>query len=218
MKPEEFVRALSSLHFENAFNPYRDLCPIHDNANAPKLRADALLGILEVAISREIDSIWIGRDLGYRGGRRSGLALTDDIHVKNHAARWGRKVDRYTKGQPLAERTAAVIWDVLDDIHDDIFLWNVFPFHPHEFGNSFTNRNHSPTERIIGEEFLEQLIFMLKPKRIIAIGNDAHRSATRLVKGNSVFQLRHPSYGGQNIFLSQIRELYKLNEHVGSLL
>jgi len=27
------------------------------------------------------NTIWMGRDLGYRGGRRTGLALTDEAHL-----------------------------------------------------------------------------------------------------------------------------------------
>ena len=72
----------------NAFNPYTDTCPKFDKKDAPQSRFDLLRKIMTVATEREIDSIWIGRDLGYRGGCRTGLALTDDRHVEEHAKRW----------------------------------------------------------------------------------------------------------------------------------
>ena len=144
----------------------------------------------------------------YRGGRRTGLALTDDLHMHAHACRWGVTADRPTFGLPVAERTAAVIWRILDTIPDYIFLWNVFPLHPHEPGESFSNRAHNSLERAAGEELLAELCTMLRPKRLVAIGNDAAKSLRRIANGAEVIQVRHPSYGGQSDFLKQVTSLY----------
>ncbi|HEX9788952.1 MAG TPA: hypothetical protein VGB09_13040, partial [Candidatus Binatia bacterium] len=43
-------------------------------------------------------------------------ALTDDLHIAVHAARWGIVGKRPTMGKAVAERTAAVIWSVLKQI------------------------------------------------------------------------------------------------------
>lgn len=210
MTPSRFVRDLSSLHFENTFNPYSDKCPVHDVLDAPETRAKNLLNMLKVAVDLEVDSIWIGRDLGYRGGRRTGLALTDDAHIPMHAARWGISALRPTKGDVVSERTAAVVWSVLSNIDVGVFLWNVFPLHPHEAGDPFTNRSHNSSERRAGEEMLGQLIRLLRPRRLIAIGNDAAVVARRLVPTYELTQVRHPSYGGQTQFISQMVDLYDL--------
>lgn len=210
MMPVEFVDALSELEFEDAFNPYADRCPVYDAPGAPKMRAKFLKAMLEAAVEVEIDAIWIGRDLGYRGGRRTGLALTDDMHFQQHAARWGMSAERPTRGDIVAERTAAVIWGVLSGIEARIFLWNVFPLHPHESHDPFTNRSHNSEERRAGEEVLRQLIGLLKPRRLIAIGNDAASVISRLNGVNDVVRVRHPSYGGQTQFIRQMRELYAL--------
>ncbi len=77
MRPREFVSTLKELKFENVFNPYVDRCVVHDLDDAPSRRATALLSLLEAATATEVDALWIGRDLGHRGGRRTGLALTD---------------------------------------------------------------------------------------------------------------------------------------------
>ena len=87
MRPTHFVKALAGLTFENAFNPYCNRCAVHDADDAPHRRAEMLRAILEAATETEVDSLWIGRDLGYRGGRRTGLALTDDLHFHTHAER-----------------------------------------------------------------------------------------------------------------------------------
>lgn len=209
----EFVRSLSTISFENTFNPYIDKCPVHDTSEAPKARARMLQNMLKAAMEMDIDSIWIGRDLGYRGGRRTGLALTDDVHINKHVARWGLSVDRPTKGEIVAERTAAVIWSILDQIDEHVFLWNVFPFHPHEPGNPFSNRAHSAVERQTGEEILYSLISLLKPKRLIAIGNDAEKTAIRLDSNLDILKVRHPSYGGQTEFLNQMYQIYNIRCH-----
>nr|VFK42685.1 MAG: Uracil DNA glycosylase superfamily protein [Candidatus Kentron sp. SD]VFK48329.1 MAG: Uracil DNA glycosylase superfamily protein [Candidatus Kentron sp. SD] len=168
--------------------------------------------MLETAGEYDIDSIWIGRDLGYGGGRRTGLAFTDDVHLDAHGARWGISVPRPTKGGMVAERTAAIVWDILSRVKDPVFLWNVFPLHPHEADNPFSNRSHNPLERKAGEEFLSRLISLLRPRRLIAIGNDAAFTANRLFEHGKVIKARHPSYGGQTRFLAQVADLYELCE------
>ena len=210
MNPVQFVEALKALDLENTFNPYSHRCAIHDLDDAPQRRLQTLRSMLEAATKQDIDSIWLGRDLGYRGGRRTGLALTDDVHIHEHAARWGLSIQRPTKGDVVTERTAAVIWSVLSQVEVSVFLWNVFPLHPHKPGNPFSNRSHNSLESRTGEEFLSQLVLLLKPRRLVAIGSDAARTAQRLGYQRRVFQVRHPSYGGQTRFLAQMCKLYNL--------
>lgn len=210
-----FVAAVQRLSFDNAFNPYVDRCAVYDKPSAPAKRCDALRGILAAAAATGVHSVWVGRDLGYKGGRRTGLALTDDVHVSVHTARWGIETERCTKGQPVKERTAALAWEVLERIDLPIFLWNVFPLHPHEPNRPFTNRSHKASERAAGEDVLSALLALLRPEFVVAIGGDAARCAERIAPVPTV-RVRHPSYGGQSEFLRQMADLYGVSRSRGS--
>ncbi|WP_270374777.1 uracil-DNA glycosylase [Marinicauda sp. Alg238-R41] len=196
------------MDFENTFNPYFDRCPIYDADEAPGLRRHYLTEMLERASAAELDAIWVGRDLGYRGGRRTGLALTDDVHFSHHLTRWDLEPKRPTFGEPVAERTAAAIWDVLLRLNSPVFLWNVFPLHPFDEGDPFSNRAHNARERKAGAEILVKIIDYIKPRRVIAIGNDAFSVLSSSVTSNEVCKVRHPSYGGQSEFVAGMEELY----------
>jgi hypothetical protein len=209
MISSSFVEAVAKLKFENAFNPYSDICPDHDCMDAPMTRRKNLELVLEAALNGGVDSIWIARDLGYRGGRRTGLALTDEVHLDHHAKLYGSlALNRATRGPSMSERTATVIWQVLRTLNQPVFLWNVFPLHPHEGGDALSNRCHTREERRACGTFLSQLISALDPKFVVAIGRDAQMALTEL-EIDSV-PVRHPSYGGQSEFLGGIYRCYGL--------
>lgn len=208
MSSSEILNAIGEMQFDNTFNPYFDKCSVYDAEEAPDLRRYYLSEMLERAAATELDAIWVGRDLGYRGGRRTGLALTDDIHFSHHLTRWGLEPRRPTCGDPVAERTAAVIWDILLRVDAPIFLWNVFPLHPFEQGDEFSNRAHNARERRAGAEILIKIVDYIKPRRIVAIGNDAFNVVSITFGDHMVYKVRHPSYGGQNEFLETMKNIY----------
>jgi hypothetical protein len=209
MTPASFVQALAAIRLPNVFNPYAEQCDVHDRANAPALRRRALRTYLEAVIALGSDTIWMGRDLGYRGGRRTGLALTDEAHLPLFARIYpGSDVAKATHGAVVAERTAAEIWGVLSQLDVPPLLWNVFPFHPHEPEQPFTNRKFTGQELRTVDELNGELVQMLGIHRIIAIGQDAASYATQF--GAPIECVRHPSYGGVTEFRTGICRLYKL--------
>lgn len=209
MNPTAFVNALSALKLDNVFNPYADRCPVHDRADAVAARRRNLRGYLKAATEIGVDTIWMGRDLGYRGGRRTGLALTDEFHLPEMTQRYpGSSFKQATIGAALAERTATEIWTVLRAIDLPPLLWNVFPFHPHEPGNPFTNRKFTARELLQVDDINFTLVKWLKVKRVVAIGQDAYNYASRF--DVEVVAIRHPSYGGIRDFRDGMSALYDI--------
>ena len=207
MTPNIFINNLRDISLPEVFNPYADNCEFHDLENAPAIRRNNLLSYLKTFDSG-VDSIWFGRDLGYRGGRRTGLALTDENHLKFFRDVFtGSNVQQATKGPVVSERTATIVWRMLLEIKAQPFLWNVFPFHPHEPHAPLSNRRHTAYERDMCNDLLNSLISWLQPKKIIAIGNDAHHSISKL--GYDCTYVRHPSYGGHNDFIKGITKIYQ---------
>jgi uracil DNA glycosylase superfamily protein len=219
MTTDDFVHALSTISLNGVFNPYRDRCRIYDRADAPYVRRANLRASLEAAIDTQVRPIWIGRDLGYRGGRRTGLPLTDEIHLPALSQAFGGvPLSRATIGPPVAERTAAIVWQVLARIGQPVFLWNIFPLHPFVPDDPLSNRRHTRKERQACQGLLLALLDMLRPDQIIAIGRDAHSALAEI--GLPCHSVRHPSYGGQTAFIDGICELYGLGpkpEHDSAL-
>lgn len=208
MSSMDILDTIRQMEFKNTFNPYFDRCPVYDTDEAPELRRYYLAEMLDRAAAAELDAIWVGRDLGYRGGRRTGLALTDDVHFSHHLVRWNLEPKRPTSGKPVVERTASAIWNILVRVNSPVFLWNVFPLHPFAEGDPFSNRAHNAKERNAGTEILVKIVDYIKPRRIIAIGNDAFNVLSAAFSGHQVCKVRHPSYGGQSDFLASMRNLY----------
>jgi len=207
MTPKIFVSALAAKELPSVFNPWRDCCALHDRRDAAARRRANLEGMLSAALDTQVETIWIARDLGYRGGRRTGVPLTDEIHLTQASALMGGiALERATDGPAVAERTAAIVWQVLNRIGRPVMLWNVFPFHPHESDDPMSNRCHTRAEREATWPLLQALVSMIQPKRIVAIGRDAHMALEGL--DIPVTAIRHPSYGGQREFIEGMFELY----------
>lgn len=198
-----FLKDLSAFKAERVFNPWAANCEEVDVEDSFSLRRQNLRTVLCACADADAIDVWIGRDLGWRGGRRTGVALVDEVSLDDYA----NSIEvaglvKATAGPVMRERTATEIHLARRRVSRKLFFWNVFPFHPHEANNPQSNRMHTREERDIGLAFLKTALALLPVRRIVTIGNDA----THAVQAIDVecFPVRHPSYGGQRDFHRQV--------------
>jgi hypothetical protein len=210
MTVNEFVEELRSISLPNVFNPYRDVCAFSDHPASATLRCQNLTFFLEAMLKSGSRSLWLGRDLGYRGGRRTGIALTDEFHLEVLQDTFGifGIVKATLDANATKERTATEVWKLLCQIKQPVLLWNAFPFHPFDQGEPLSNRRHTAQEFEFCRHILATLIEWLQPTTIIALGADAEAAISNI--GYECQRVRHPSYGGQTDFARQIARIYSL--------
>lgn len=202
-----FVDALASLRMDGCFNPYADRYPPFDLDDAAAIRRSNLTAVLQAAAQAGVEDLWIGLELGYNGGRRTGLAMTDDTNLEAHGRRFGvaDRVRCATRAGPVKEMTAGIVWEALGHTNRAVFLWNVVPVHPHRTDEPLSNRRHTRHERSICLPHLDALISLLRPQRLVAIGKDASAALTSC--GQPHVAVRHPAFGGKRVFLDQIAKI-----------
>lgn len=145
MKPDEFVRRLSSACIGETFNFYR-------RGSGANLRRARLSLYLEQRADAPL--LLVGEAPGYRGARISGLPFTSE---------------RQLSGSGPAEATATVVQRVLAELELDALCWNVVPTHP---GTETSNRRPTRLEILASRPFLEELA---ENRRLIAVGRLAAR-------------------------------------------
>lgn len=154
-----------------------------------------------------VEDLWIGLELGYNGGRRTGLAMTDDAHLYAHGRRFGvaDSMQVATRAGPQREMTAGIVWEALSQISRRVFLWNVVPLHSHATGKPLSNRRHTASERGVCLPHLAGLIEIVKPRRLVSVGREASAALAR--QGYAHIAVRHPAFGGKRDFLTQVSEI-----------
>jgi hypothetical protein len=206
-KVDSFIEAVAALRMDGCFNPYTDRYPPFDQSDAPAIRRANLGHVLTAAAKSRVADLWIGLELGHNGGRRTGLAMTDDNHLEAHGRRFGvaDRLRRATRAGPAKEMTATIVWEALSQIERPVFLWNVVPVHPHRPSEPLSNRRHTRRERETCFLHLETLIRLLRPQRLVTVGIDASSALTRY--GYPHVAVRHPAFGGKREFLQQVKEI-----------
>ena len=205
-----FLDDLCTYESERVFNPWTTNCEHVDVGDSFGIRRENLRTVLCACADADEVDVWIGRDLGWRGGRRTGVALVDEYSLDNYALSievTGLK--KATASPVMRERTATEIHLARVRVSRKVFFWNVFPFHPHEAGKSQSNRLHTRREHDVGLAFLTNVLALLPIGRVVTIGNDATNALQ--AAGVVCLPVRHPSYGGQRDFHQQINDHYQIS-------
>lgn len=205
-----FLEELSSYSSKNVFNPWLQNCPVSDNEDSASIRLNNLSSIFSSCLNISDLDLWVGRDLGWRGGRRTGVALVDEFSLFSYSKSLGLDdIRKATVDDPVKEQTAREIDIIRSQVKKKILFWNVFPYHPYRVEEPFSNRPHTKKEFVVGAYFLKSIMAIFDFDKFVAIGNDASNAMASL--GIDSSKVRHPSYGGKKEFSSQLSRIYKVN-------
>ena len=150
----------------------------------------------------------IGEAVSYRGGRLTGIAFVSEaVMLSGVDTRSGRVLGadrgyrKATAGPKLStEASATMVWSTIRELEPLPLLWNAFPFHPFRAGEPDSNRVPTAAELLLGERFIERLLKLFAIRQLVAIGNQASLSLTRM--GIAHEKVRHPSQGGKPLFVA----------------
>ncbi len=155
----------------------------------------------------------IGEAVSYRGGRLTGIAFVNEsvmlggVDTRDGPVLGaGHGYRKATAGPRLStEASATMVWSTIRGIRPLPLLWNAFPFHPFHAGDPDSNRAPTSAELAIGERFIARLLRLFAFERIVAIGNHASASLTKMDIAHD--KVRHPSQGGKNLFVDGMARL-----------
>jgi uracil-DNA glycosylase len=142
----------------------------------------------------------VGEAPGERGCARTGIPFTDE-----RLLRWGSHPfleslrERVSVAGSTREATANIVWGHLGGCELVPAFWNAVPFHP----RASAKANRPPTAREIefSQTFLDQILNVLAPHSVIAVGRTAEAALRRL--GAYQFDsIRHPAHGGKRAFIA----------------
>jgi uracil-DNA glycosylase len=162
----------------------------------------------------------MGEASGYNGCRHSGIAFTSGKVIALNKLYEEIRDKLLFKGiSSIKEYSTNIVYSLFNN-HPKTFkqcvLFNCFPFHPHEFRIPESNRKPFSKEIKEGQEYIIKIIEIFASETIIAIGNVAFKSISNLIKEErissniQIHKVRHPSYGGKNDFLKEIKTILNL--------
>ncbi|HEU4760108.1 MAG TPA: uracil-DNA glycosylase [Dehalococcoidia bacterium] len=204
--PEAFVARLAAVSLPDTFNPYRDVCPIHDSPDSPAVRRANQTAWLAAQLRLRPDGLWVGEAGGYRGLRRTGLLLTSEEWLDTASARLGVHFRKATVTPIAKELSAGAVWREIERLGRVPLIWAAVPLHAHRPGQPLTNRNPTVSEVRTFHALLEELLAAFRPRTVIAIGRIAERALTEV--GVPCTYVRHPSMAGIPQFREGIRGIY----------
>lgn len=218
----KYIESLRKKPSPLMFNPWWEKDEINDDySNSAEIRRRQLKFYLEER-KETIKYLLVGEALGYQGGHFTGIAMTSERILLGKLQHKNIEPDFVFKGiEPMrtsksdvkvdgfTEPTATIVWGHLLSLGLDPYsfvLWNAVPWHPFKGKKGYlSNRTPTETELKAGVSKLKALVEILKPEKIVAVGE---KSALVLSDAKIPFsKVRHPANGGATKFRDQFSKL-----------
>ncbi len=188
---------------DTLFNPYRDGRAPLDGGNAPAQRRANLRNSPACSPARP-PLFLLAEAPGPWGCRFSGVPIT----AENQLADPTFPIDgtpTSLEDEPHTEYSAGIFWRVLQPYFPHFFVWNSVPFHPHDAGDPLSIRTPKRSEVARFEGLLADVLEVLRPRRIGAIGRKAERALADV--DAACTYVRHPSQGGAKKFEAGVLQM-----------
>lgn len=196
---DAWLSRLSGTRLPNTFNPWRE----HNDDDLRDDAANARVCRLRSHLSCEDPKLLlVGEAPGYLGARVSGLAFTSErLLFEGTVPRLENQAQQRisSRERPYSEPSATIVWSEAYKlgIANELLLWNAFPYHPYK-DSPTSNRAPTRLELDFGLSVLDELILLVQPRALVAVGRNAERSIATL--GHAFTAIRHPSMGGAPAF------------------
>ncbi|MCX5685754.1 MAG: uracil-DNA glycosylase, partial [Planctomycetota bacterium] len=192
------------------FNPWRDCDPLVDLPQADAIRRENLRSYLE-SFPQRPEAVIVGEAPGPWDCRFSGIPITAErslhaggIRAGDRTLFQGRRSSRDVPAAPLARRapfqspSSAIFWGIMAEHHPRFLIWNCVPLHPYLPGRPLSVRTPTPAETAYFTAYLGDLLAIVQPRLVVAMGRKAEQSLGRLEI--ACRYIRHPSMGGAPAF------------------
>lgn len=184
------------------FNLYNTANPQFDLPQAASIRQANLFSFLE-SLPEPPPVLLVGEAPGWHGCRFSGVPFTSEAQLARGSLPFEGRLSS-PSGAPHAEASATIFWETLKPHHPHFFVWSSVPFHPYQPGNPLSNRTPARQELQTFLPVLSEVIRVLAPNQVLAIGRLAQQVLDWLdVPARA---LRHPAHGGALEFKAGIKE------------
>lgn len=151
----------------------------------------------------------VGEAPGYQGTYRTGVSFCSEaimLGPKNKFDLFGGEENGYTRvyheERLWKEPSATIVQRTMEELDTLPLIWATFPLHPHKPGIELSNRAPNLAEIRLGGAILKELIAIVQPEQIIAVGNIAEKCLQDLAI--NAIKVRHPSHGGATQFHDQL--------------
>jgi len=205
---ERLNQAIANFLFEHPpsvglFNPYGMVDAAQDRPDADVIRQGNLCRYItdrprlpRLFVLAEAPGPW--------GCRFTGVPITSEEQlVDPEFPHNGDQASR--RDEPHKEYSASIYWRVLAPYTWDLLTWNTVPFHPFKPGKPMSIRTPRVSEIKHFTPLLAEMLSILEPERIVAIGRKAEK-ALGLVDAEATY-VRHPSQGGALLFEEGMRTI-----------
>jgi uracil-DNA glycosylase len=176
-----------------------------DCRGGARLRRENLFNYLS-SFSKTPDYLLVGEAPGPWGARFSGVPFTGEGPLSRGELPFAGEQTSASE-IPYSERAGTVFWDALRTHHANFFVWNALPLHPHKPDEPLSLRTPQWSEVKEHLPLLEELVAILKPQAIAAIGRVAEKALSAI--GRECVYVRHPSYGGVKLFQRGMVEFFR---------